>query len=189
MENLKGGLTRIWWVPMVTGLIAIGLGIWCLCSPVTSVPVLAYLFAALICLAGVFNIGYAFINRRIAHNWGWSLALGLLDLVAGIWLFTLPEAELATTFVIVLGIWLVCIAINAICETFVLSTGSVLWTICSVILLVLTIWFAFMLLSSPVSMAVAGWMYLGFSLIAFGVFRVTVSGRLRKLNRISGGLL
>lgn len=179
MENIKGGVTRFWWVPMVTGLISIGLGVWCLCSPVTSLPILAYIFAALVCVAGIFNLVYAFINHHKAHNWGWSLALGLLDLVAGIWLLTLPEEELAVTFIIVVAIWLICITINAICETFMFSSGSPLWTTCSIILLIITIWFAFVLLSNPVSMAVAGWLYLGISLIAFGVFRVTMSSRLR----------
>lgn len=189
MEIFKGGLTRFWWAPMVTGIIAIGLGVWCLCSPATSIPVLAYVFAALICVAGGFNLGYGIINRRIAHNWGWSLALGLLDLVAGIWLFTLPEAELATTFIIVVGIWLICITINAFCETFMFSSGSPLWTTFSLILLLITIWFAFILISNPVSMAVAGWLYLGISLIAYGVFRVSVAGKIRSINRITRGRL
>lgn len=189
MMNFKGGITRFWWIPMLTGIISIGLGVWCLCSPTTSIPVLAYVFAALMCLAGLFNLGYAIINRQIAHNWGWSLALGLLDLVAGIWLFTLPEEELAATFIIVIGIWLICVTINAICETFVLSSGSVLWTVFSLILLFVTIWFAFLLLSNPVSMAVAGWIYLGISLIAFGVFRVSVSSRIKSINRFTGGII
>lgn len=189
MTNFNGGVTRFWWIPMLTGLISIGFGVWCLCSPVTSVPVLAYIFAGLVCLAGIFNLVYGVINHHIAHNWGWSLALGLLDLVAGIWLFTLPEEELAATFVIVIGIWLICVTINAICETFMLSSGSVIWSIFSILLLGVTIWFAFLLLSSPVSMAVAGWMYLGISLIAFGVFRVSISTRIRKLNRVSNGRL
>ncbi len=185
MKNFIGSLTRFWWAPLVTGLISIGLGVWCLCSPVTSVPVLAYIFAAFICLAGVFNVVHALMNRGISHHWGWALALGLLDLVCGIWLLTLPEEELAVTFVIVLGIWLVCITINAICETFVLGSGSVWWTIFAIILLAVTIWFAFLLLSSPVSMALAGWIYLGISLIAFGVFRLTVAGRIKQLNNFA----
>jgi len=189
METLKFGITRYWWIPMLTGVIALGLGIWCLCSPVTSVPVMAYIFAALICIAGIFNLAFAAFNHRIAHNWGWSLALGLLDLVAGIWMLTLPEEELALTFVIVLGIWLICVAINAICETFVLSGNSFWWTVFSVIMLVATIYFAIMFISSPVSMAIAGWLYLGVSLITFGVFRISISYRIKQLNKATDGLI
>lgn len=189
MENLSLGITRFRWIPLLTGIIAIGLGVWCLCSPVSSVPFMAYLFAALVCLAGIFNLAFALINHKIAPNWGWSLALGLLDLIAGIWMLSLPEEELAMTFIIVLGIWLICVAINAICEAFVLSGKSIWWTVFSVLMLLATIYFAVMVISSPISMAVAGWLYLGISLITFGVFRIAVYGKLRALNRDSGGLI
>lgn len=189
MKNLDFRLSRYRWIPFVTGIIAVGLGIWCLCSPVTSMPVLAYIFAALVCVAGVFNLAFAAYNRRVIPNWGWSLAIGILDIVAGIWMLCLPEEELAVTFVIVMGIWLLCVAINAICETFVISSSSIGWTIFSVIMLIATIYFAVLVLSSPAAMAIAGWLYLGISLITFGAFRIALSWRLRQLHRISGGYL
>lgn len=189
MENLNFGITRFRWIPLLSGIIAIGLGIWCFCSPVTSIPVMAYMFAAIICLAGVFNLTFAAVNRRHFPNWGWSLALGILDLLAGIWMLCLPEEELAITFVIVLGIWLVCIAINAICESFVISNNSVLWTIFAIVMLIVTIYFAALVLSSPLSMALAGWVYLGISLISFGIFRIAMYGRLQHLHQRTNGML
>lgn len=189
MANIGLGITRYRWIPLIVGIIAIGLGIWCLCSPVSSVPVMAYIFAGLVCVAGIFNLCFAGLNHRVAPNWGWAVALGILDLVAGIWMFCLPEQELAVTFVIVLGIWLLCVAINAICETLVLSRNSVGWTIFSVIMLVLSIYFAIVVISSPVTMAVAGWLYLGISLITYGIFRVSMYGRLKTLNKMTDGML
>lgn len=183
MKNPDFSLTRYLWIPLFTGLIAIGLGIWCFCSPVSSIPVMAYIFAGFMCLAGVFNIAFSFINRGLSPHWGWSLAFGLLDLVAGVWMFCLPAPEIAVTFVIVLGIWLVCVAINAICETMVLSSGSIFWTVLSILLLVCTIYFAVVVVSSPVTMAVAGWFYLGFSLLAFGCYRIAMYCKLRRLSR------
>lgn len=88
-----------------------------------------------------------------------------------------------------LGIWLICVAINAICETFVLSGNSFWWTVFSVIMLVATIYFAIMFISSPVSMAIAGWLYLGVSLITFGVFRISISYRIKQLNKATDGLI
>lgn len=185
MTKSKFGITRHLWIPLLVGIISIGLGIWCLCSPVSSIPVMAYIFAGILCVAGVFNVTFAFINRRIFSQWGWSLAMGILDIVAGIWMFCLPQAELSLMFIIVLGIWLVCVAINAICETMTLSSDSVGWTIVAVLLLILTIYCAVVVLSSPAAMAVMGWMYLGISLIAFGVVRIALYGRLRKIIRKS----
>lgn len=82
MANIGLGITRYRWIPLIVGIIAIGLGIWCLCSPVSSVPVMAYIFAGLVCVAGIFNLCFAGLNHRVAPNWGWAVALGILDLVA-----------------------------------------------------------------------------------------------------------
>lgn len=184
MKSFEFQITRHRWIPMVTGLISVVLGIWCLCSPVTSVPVMAYLFAAVLCVAGLFNLVFAAINSRVMASWGWALALGLLDIVAGVWMFCMPEAELALMFVIVLGIWLVCVSINAVCEAFMMSSGSSFWwTFLSIVLLCVTIYFAILVISSPSAMAVAGWLYLGISLIAYGTFRMSVSWQLGQLNR------
>ena len=30
----NGGLTRFWWIPLVTGVLSLAIGIWCLCGPV-----------------------------------------------------------------------------------------------------------------------------------------------------------
>ena len=181
LRDFNFNLSRLRWIPLCTGIIAVGLGIWCLVSPVTSIPFMAYAFAAILCVAGVVNLVFAAVNRSFIPNWGWSLAIGLIDLVAGIWLLCLPEPEVAVTFVIVLGIWMLCVAINAICETLLLSESSGWWTFLSIVLLVIAIYFAVVFLSSPGAMAVAGWLYLGFSLLCYGVFRICLYWRIRQL--------
>ena len=61
MENFtfKGGITRYWWMPLITGLLSIAIGIWCLCSPDSSLPVLAYVFAGVVIAAGIVNLAFA----------------------------------------------------------------------------------------------------------------------------------
>ena len=56
-------------------------------------------------------------------------------------------------------------------------------------MLVATIYFAIMFISSPVSMAIAGWLYLGVSLITSGVFRISISYRIKQLNKATDGLI
>jgi len=72
---------------------------------------------------------------------------------------------------------------------FLKSGNSFWWTVFSVIMLVATIYFAIMFISSPVSMAIAGWLYLGVSLITFGVFRISISYRIKQLNKATDGLI
>ena len=69
-STLQGGIMRLWWIPLFTGLLSIALGIWCLCSPVASMKVFAYVFAACLCAGGIVNLIFAGVNSRIGWNWG-----------------------------------------------------------------------------------------------------------------------
>ena len=181
MNEFTLEITRHRWVPLLTGMIAILLGIWCFCSPVSSVAFLAHMFAILICLAGVFNLFFAYRNYKMSAHWKWALAFGLVDVIAGVWLLCLPDKALAFAFVLVVGIWLICVSINAVAETFMMNRRSARWTAFSVIMLILTIIFAVILLCSPASIAAVGWLYLGLSLLSFGIYRVAMYWRLQSV--------
>lgn len=179
ITNFENRVHRLWWVPLITGLIGIGLGIWCFLSPTTSLPVFAYAFAGILCFAGLLYLLYAFNNMRLRTNWGWSLAMGLIDLVCGIWLFTLPAAVLVTVFVYAIAIWILIVAINSICEATVMSGGNAFWTVWMVIMLIATIFFAIYFLSSPLLGGVAGWLWLGFSFIFYGAYRIALAFKIK----------
>lgn len=179
----KGGLTRYWWVPMITGIFAIAIGIWCLCSPASSLPVLACVFAILITIAGIANICLAATSRKVLPTWGWPLALGILEVICGIWLFTLPQDVLTVTFIYVIGVYLVFAIVNSIAESCVLdsyNSGMLSWLLGFLLIsLVLTIIF----LAGPVAGGVAVWLYIGVSFISFGIFRLMLSAKIRKINK------
>ena len=65
------GLTRYWWIPLVTGLIFVAFGIWCFVNPASSIEVMAYCFCAGMLAAGVLDISFSIANRRVNPNWGW----------------------------------------------------------------------------------------------------------------------
>lgn len=179
----KGGITKYWWVPMLTGILSIVMGIWCLCSPSTSLPVLATVFAALITVAGVANICLALTARKALPTWGWALAMGIIELICGIWLFTLPQNVLTVTFVYAVGIYLIFAAINSIAEACTLDSydsGMLGWLLGFLLItLVLTIVF----LAGPIAGGVAVWIYIGVSFISFGIYRMMLACKIRKINR------
>lgn len=181
--TFQGGFTKYWCVPMLTGAFAIAIGIWCLCSPATSLPVLATVFAVLITVAGVANICLAVSARRVLPTWGWPLAMGIIELICGIWLFTLPQGFLTTTFIYVIGIYLIFAIINSIVESFMLTSyqsGMLGWLLAFLLIsLVLTIIF----LAGPVAGGVAVWLYIGVSFITFGIYRIMLSVKLRNFDR------
>lgn len=184
MMNLQTGLRRLTWLPIVTGLICIGLGIWCLCSPTTSLVVFAYIFAGCLCASGLLNLLMAFTNSSVGWNWGWALAIGIIELVCGIWMFTFSPAVLTSIFMFFIGIWILVAAINAICESFVMASHSIGWTIFAVLLLIATIIFAFIFLANPISGGVAVWLWIGLSLIFFGFYRLMFAAAIRRISRM-----
>lgn len=186
----RGGLTRFWWVPLITGLVCIGFGVWCLCAPVSAFPVMAYIFTALIVAAGLLNLIYAFANRRFDSNWGWSLAMGIFEIIAGVWMLTLPVDVLEQAFIFVMGVWLLVVCINSICEASMMAAYSPIWIPFMIIILICAICFICVFLSVPLFMGLTVWLWLGISLILFGSYRVMLAIKLNKLNQtFRSGLL
>lgn len=184
ISNFRAGLQRLTWLPIITGLISIGLGIWCLCCPTTSLEVFAYVFAGCLCASGFLNLLLAFTNTRIGWNWGWALAIGIIELGCGIWMFTFPIQVITSIFMFVIAVWIIVAAINALCESFMMASNSPGWTIFSIILLVLTLIFAFIFLSNPITGGIVVWLWIGLSLIFFGFYRLMFAMTIRRINRM-----
>lgn len=182
ISEFKGRLHKIWWIPLLTGLLSIALGIWCFCSPQTSLPIFAIFFACILVVAGVMNACYAISNRSLGTNWGWALALAILELICGIWLYTMPTPQLTIVFVYAVGFWLIFAAINSICESMALARFGWGWTVFMVILLVLTIIFGFIFITDPIFGLEAGWLWIGISFITFGIYRMTLAFMLNSIN-------
>lgn len=186
--EFKGGISRLWWIPLVTGLIAIGLGIWCFLSPESSMTVFAYVFSGLLVFTGLLNCTYGVFNTRFHNNWGWSLAIGIMEIICGIWLFCLPAEMLLSAFIFIMGIWIMVVIINSICEVCMLSAyqpGSILLML---ILLLAGLAFTFAFLANPIQGGVAVWLWIGLSLLTFGIYRIILAFQLRKLPTIARGL-
>lgn len=179
----NNAITRFWWFPLITGLLSVGVGVWCLLCPAQSLPVLAVVFAICIIAAGLLNIAFGIANTAPHSNWGWSLALGIFELIVGVWLFMIPEPALVSTFIFTVGIYLVVVTINAICETCVLSSYANDWTVWLLGFLLITLVFALVFLAGPVAGGIAVWLYIGISFITFGIYRLILAAKLRKINK------
>ena len=189
-EKVKlGPISHLWWMPLLVGFVAIGLGVWALCDPGNSLPVLGYVFAGLLCLAGVLEIAYSCLMSKFNVQWGWPLVIGILDIVAGVWLYAMPEAQMTECFMLIIGIWLLCVAIDSIAEACVMASYSPAWMILMILLLLATIVCVFIVLTSPVTALITIWLCIGISLICFGVYRVAIAIVVRSVGRGSDGLI
>ncbi|MDE5886412.1 MAG: DUF308 domain-containing protein [Muribaculaceae bacterium] len=177
-------LARLWRMPLITGLISIGLGVWTLLDPSQSIPIFAYTFAAIMVFAGISQFVSSGMMYRMGASWGWSIVIGILDLVAGIWMFTLPEGALTTTFIYIIAIWILVVAINAIIEACAMASHSPLALIFMILLLVATVVFAVIFLANPIVSGITAWLWLGLSLITFGVYRMILANRIKNMKTI-----
>lgn len=176
-------IIRFWWIPLFTGLISVVLGVWSLCAPLSSLAVFAWLFAAGFILAGVLNLAYCFTASKVGLNWGWPFAMSLLELICGIWLFTMPEDTLVATFLFFAGVMLLFGAINSIAEISMMHGIGGFTRALLILLMVATIVFALIFLANPISGAIFVWLWIGISLICFGVGRIILAFGLNSLNR------
>lgn len=174
--------TRFWWIPLVTGIVFIGFGIWCLCNPVASLTIMAYIFAGGVGAVGLFNLIYGFANVKNNHGWGWAVACGIIEILCSVWLFFLPASWLTQGFIFCVGLYIIFVAINAISESFVMYNYSSFWSVWLFLLLLVSIVCACFFLAGPILGGIAVWLYIGISFITYGVARVLLSFKLKKIN-------
>ena len=181
--NYIQGLTRFWWVPLITGLIFIGFGIWCLCNPVSSLELMAYIFAGAVGAGGILSLIFGFTNISNNTGWGWSVACGIIEILCSIWLFFLPAPVLTTAFIFAVGLYIIFVSINGIGESLLLSTYAPFWLIGLLLLIFGAIIFACIFLAAPIVGGIAVWIYIGISFICYGVYRVLYSAKIHKINQ------
>ena len=182
-SNFIYGITKFWWIPLLTGLMFIGFGVWCLCNPVSSLTILAYIFAGGIGGAGIFNLIYGFTNAASNHGWGWSVACGIIEILVAIWLFFLPSNLLTSAFIFAIGLYLIFVGVNAICEAVMINSFAPFWLLWFLALLAVSIFCACVFLIAPIMGGIAVWIYIGISFICYGVYRVMLSLKMKRINQ------
>lgn len=184
--NYFFGLTRMWWIPLLTGLIFIGFGVWCLCDPAPSLEILAYIFAGAIIAIGLFNLCYGVSCYNSNHGWALAMGAGAVELIFGIFMFYVPAPVLTVFFVYGVGLYVIFSAIYSFFGSLMYKGNSPLLTCLIVLFLLGAIATGIMIIlgsSVVVGAAVIGWIYIGISLICFGIFRLLLSAKIYQANK------
>jgi hypothetical protein len=79
-------------------------GIWLLAWPAPSLLILAIFIGAWLTVSGVFNAAGAVVARREIRHWGLVLAIGIIEILLGMWAMRRPDFSLALA-ITVLGFW------------------------------------------------------------------------------------
>jgi uncharacterized membrane protein HdeD (DUF308 family) len=83
-----------WYLKLFLGIIFIIVGIWVLVTPVSAYIALSLLFAISFLVTGILQIIYAASNRKALAHWGWTLAIGILELLVGVLLLANPRLSM-----------------------------------------------------------------------------------------------
>ena len=87
---------KFWYIPLIIGILFLGIGIWVLTTPIKSYLGLSVLFSISFFVSGVFEVFFSISNRKTMDSWGWSLAMGILNLVIGVLLLSTPSISIIT---------------------------------------------------------------------------------------------
>ena len=167
--------SEIWWVFLLEGIAAIIFGALLLAAPGNTLVALVVFLGFYWLFTGVLELVRMFVDRSVP--WIWSLLIGVLGIVAGILVLNHPlfaAMVLPTTLVIYLGVLGLVIGVLEIIGGF-MGGG-----IGSFILGVINLLIGLLLLSSPMTAALAIPLVFGVLLLIEGVALIIWAFRVRR---------
>ncbi|MBO3102490.1 HdeD family acid-resistance protein [Cellulomonas fengjieae] len=111
-------LRRIWWLPVVRGVVLLILGLFMLAQPLAGVGVLTWVFGIFAIIDGLVAIGQWLGNRKEPGS-GWWLASGLMGIALGVVAVVWTEASVAVIFYLI-ALWVLLLGVLAIIAAVVL---------------------------------------------------------------------
>ena len=107
---MKNNRRKNWWMYLIRGILFIIVAVLIFRNPLASLISLTAVIGFLTILAGAIFIAGSITVRKIYDKWGWTLALGILDVLLGGALLFYP-ALTAPALVILIGVWTVAIGL------------------------------------------------------------------------------
>ena len=172
-----------WYIPLIVGLLFIGLGIWTIFRPAESYLGLAILFTMAFIIGGLLEIVFAISNKDELDHWGWELANGILSFVIGIIMVMKPELSL-TTLPFYIGFVIMFRSMMAISSSMELKKYGVLDWGNLMAMGILGLIFSFILLWNPIFAGLTIVIWTGMALITIGGYGIYFSLKLKKLKNL-----
>ncbi|NDW10835.1 HdeD family acid-resistance protein [Dysgonomonas sp. 520] len=174
---------KYWWVSLLIGIVVLSLGFWCIANPLSTIITFSYFFAISFLFSGLFEIIFAVSNKNSLHGWGWTLTSGIIDLLFGVILLSLPPASIATILAFFVGFWVMFRSIWGMATSIDLQRiGAKGWG-WSLLLSILGIILSFIFIISPAFTSVVIVWIIGFAFLTYGIFRIYLAFQLRALNK------
>lgn len=167
---------------MLTGILAIALGVLFITTPESALLSLAMLFAIGFVINGISEMSFTLANRKGNSGWGWNLVAAIIDILLGTLLLSLPGLTIVM-LIYFIGFWILFRSIWAIGASIELQTLGVRGWGWVLVIAILGVLFSFSFILSPVfggSFIVA---FAAISFVMYGVFRIALGLRLRSIKK------
>lgn len=177
-----GSAIKHWYIPLLIGLLMVGVGIWTFANPLESYLGLSFLFGLSFLISGLMDVVFSISNREEIRNWGWNFALGLITTIVGFQLVRDPVLSM-TTLPFYVGFVFLFRSISTIGFAYDLKDSGVGDWGNLLAVGVLGLLFSFMLLWFPgfAGMTIVTWTGLVF--LFSGIFSIYLALKLNKIRR------
>ena len=172
-----------WYIPLIVGLIFIGIGIYTLLSPLESYLTLSILFSLSFLFSGLSEIMFSISNHKEIDNWGWTLTFGILTFLLGLLLIMNPAISI-TTLPIYVGFVVLFRSIMGISYALELKNYGIIDWGNLMAVGILGLIFSFILIWNPLFAGFTIVVWTGLAIILGGVFSVYLSFKLKKIKSI-----
>ncbi len=182
-EAIISRKTQYWWIPLLFGFVFVLIGFWILRSPEASFEKITKFIGVIILISGAIQLFFTIRDLRGTPGWGFLLAGDIFDLVVGITLIVNPSLllKLITLFV---GIWLIANSISIFMKAAVARKDQNKYWVWEFGLGLLVMLLAIIFLWHPMLLGASIAVWTGLAFIFLGIFRIVLTLRLRKLNKV-----
>jgi uncharacterized membrane protein HdeD (DUF308 family) len=160
---------RVRWMAALKGLVLMLLGGVALFYPIATILTFVIYVGITTIITGVIITIAAIVNYRV-KGWGWALAEGILDIIFGIVLLSYPFMT-ALIFPIMVGFWIFFGGVLQISASIAYRSEMKSWWL-GLLFGIVAVGFAFWLLYTPVSSALALTYVIGIFALVFGVYYI-----------------
>lgn len=169
-----------WWISLIIGLLALGVGVWCIFKPLEALVALTILFVISFLISGMLEIIFALANKDSLHGWGWTLTSGIVDLLIGILLLWIP-VETPLVMIYFVGFWIMFQSVWAIGMSVDLQRIRLRGWGWLLALAIIGLLFSFVFIVSPQFGGGFIVALMSVSFIIYGAFRIYLSFRLKSI--------
>jgi len=173
---------KYWWMVLLKGIILLLLSVFVFRHPVSALVGLAIYIGIGLLATGILLVVTALFARKSYENWGWKLIEGIIDVIFAIVLLSNP-AVTAAVFPFIVGFWMMVYGAMTFGGSFkAKKDGDSNWWL-YLLSGILTVLFGYFITANLLAGAITITIWIGLGLLLFGLVNISLSLRLRKVNK------